>query len=326
MAEKLSFDIKLEYDPAKNSELGNAGSKLKPVGTESGTTKLDDPAVASLEGGSGTGKTSYLSLTPTTIQPVRPNHTLFVWHAAFHPSVGRRFQSVVISFKFSDSQPASSLRIIGHAPRRSFGGSTHESRKTTWGLELPLLVTATQTVQVGLVPPVEKEGFKEVDPAFMITGTARGAPRKTTCVWTIEENASSQRGVPSEMQFALLVNHTSPVQCDINVSAWTAGGIMPPHYLKTRTSPENRRKLIDPSKYAGVLHEYASGRDGLDCESLLANWTGAVEGTVLEFGQSAKSESLQMPVPVAELVSDPQTESGASEAIPARDQSYLTLD
>ncbi|KAK6356004.1 hypothetical protein TWF718_000377 [Orbilia javanica] len=288
MAENLVLNIELEYDPVKNSELGNITSKLRPGHAGEDPEILEDPITSSIEGGSDTGRTSYLSLTPTTIQSVHPNQTLFVWRAAFHPSIGRRFQSAIVSFKFSATQSSQShLEIVDHAPRRSFGGVTRESRKTSWGLELPLMINVGGVVGpgIGITPTLGRDSSKEVEHAFTITGTRRGRPYKTSCIWTLEENASSERGLPSEVQFAVLLNHTSPVQCDISVSARTAGGMLPPHFLKARTSPENSRKIIDPSKYFGLLHEYALSQDRPNFESLLASWTGDVEGSILAFGQ-----------------------------------------
>ncbi|KAK6529149.1 hypothetical protein TWF694_004361 [Orbilia ellipsospora] len=283
MAENLSFNIELEYDSIKNSELGSVGSKVKVSDAEPGATVLEDPTAASLESGSETGKTSYLSLTPTTMQLVRPDHTLFVWDAAFHPSVGRRFQNVVLSIKFSDPEPVSSpLKIVAHAPRRSFDSSTWESNKTLWGQELPLVTGATELSGAESASPTASPIVKEVEHTVTITGTARGYPRKTTCVWTIEENPSSERGIPLEAQFAVLVNHTSSVKCDVKISARTAGGILPPHYLRARTSPQNRSKIIEPSKYIGRLREYSFGQGGSDCEAMLANWPGTIAGATVK--------------------------------------------
>ncbi|KAF3927130.1 hypothetical protein AA313_de0209974 [Arthrobotrys entomopaga] len=285
MAEELSLNIELEYDPVKNSELGSVGSKVKSETTEPNTTILEDPAAASLESGSETGKTSYLSLTPTTIQLVRPNHTLFVWHATFHPSVGRRFQNAILSIKFSDPEPVpSKLRIVDHAPRRSFGSSTWESNKTVWGQELPLTAVATKSLETESTLPASRI-VREVEHTVSVTGTARGYPQKTTCVWTIEENPSGERGIPLESQFAILVNHSSSIKYDVKISAKTAGGVLPPHYLRVHTPPENRSMVLQPSNYVGKLREYSFGEGELGCEEALANWNGTVGGAIVKSSQ-----------------------------------------
>src|SRR5262245_37231803 len=124
----LEFVIELEYDPIKNNQLGQAPSK--PSRAEHGDP--EEPSVENLQTGSETGGRSYLSIIPTTIQQIVPGQTLFVWHAYFHPGLGRRFESVVITCKFSlppvnssgqqPTTPSSPLKIIAHAPRKAFGG------------------------------------------------------------------------------------------------------------------------------------------------------------------------------------------------------------
>lgn len=90
MPEDLGFLIELKYDPVKNQELGAVFSK------EESSTPITLEDVTNLQAGSETSGRSYLSIIPTTVQIVKPNHTLFVWHAAFHPGTGRRFTTVVI--------------------------------------------------------------------------------------------------------------------------------------------------------------------------------------------------------------------------------------
>ncbi|KAF2476222.1 uncharacterized protein BDR25DRAFT_339316 [Lindgomyces ingoldianus] len=292
MAEDFAFIIDLEYDPVKNQELGAAFSKER----SSTTTRLED--IINIQAGSETGGRSYLSIIPTTIQIVKPDHTLFIWRAAFHPGTGRRFTSLVISCKFSTAGAASTpqpqnqstakgppLKVIAHAPRKSFGGTSRETKKTAWGLELPIMFTGAGVVEVGVTPTTNHEKKREVEHAFTITGTARGAPNKHTCVWTVEENNSTERGIPSEIQLATLIHHTSPVQCDVTVSGRVSGGILPPHYLKAKTAPEDRRKVIDPAAFIGLLCEYEFNGDPEGCDRLLKDWTGEVEGSILEFKQ-----------------------------------------
>jgi hypothetical protein len=286
--ESPEFLIELEFDPIKNNELGGSFSKPDQHFSETGRS------ITSLEVGGEKSSRSYLSIVPSTIQVIKANHTLFVWHTNFHPGVGRRFQNAVITFKFSpaeakavnsnESQPQP-LNIVTHAPRKAFGGSSNESRTVHWGMELPITITAG-VAQAGPIPSISQETAKEVEHAFTITGTKRGVPQTTTCVWTVEENTSSERGIPSEIQLAALVRHTAPVACQVSVSAQTAGGLLPPHHLKTKTPLEHRRREMDPSQYAGLLHEYDFGPDPSNCDRLLESWTGEVRGALLEFAQA----------------------------------------
>lgn len=149
---------------------------------------------------------------------------------------------------------------------------------------MPLSINAG-VARVGIKPSFSQEASNEVEHAFTITGTARGVPQKTTCVWTIEENSASECGIPSEIRLATLLQHASPVLCDVNVSARTSGGLLPLHYLRAKTRPEERRKEIDPSKYAGTLFEYDLKEGIKECEKLLETWTGEVENAVLRFAQ-----------------------------------------
>lgn len=176
--------------------------------TISAPPDLNTVGVSNLEAGSDSAKRSYLSIIPTTIQAVTENTTLFVWHANFHPAIGRRFSSVRVACKFASAPgtprvtPASLLagvEVRAFAPHKSYGASSREQRKITWGLELPLTVPAGP-VQVGVTPSGSRETSKEVEHAFTIEGSARGTPLRNSCVWTVQENASTERGIPSELQ------------------------------------------------------------------------------------------------------------------------------
>ncbi|QDS73739.1 hypothetical protein FKW77_004756 [Venturia effusa] len=256
---------------------------------------VNSVGVANLEAGSDSAKRSYLSIIPSTIQVVTENVTLFVWHANFHPAIGRRFSSVRVACKFSSapSTPgvaqnhvtSSGVEIKAFAPHKSYGASSREQRKITWGLELPLTVPAGP-VSVGVTPSAGRETSKEVEHAFTIEGSARGTPLRNNCVWTVQENASTERGIPSELQLAAMVKHNGRVQFDVDIEGTTAGGYLLNHHLKPKMDAMGRRKIIDPVKYAGLLHEFEFGDRGqLGCAKLLEKWTGQVQGAVLEFDQ-----------------------------------------
>lgn len=299
MADGVAFTIELEYDPVKNAQLGNSASKVA-AGSEDSLPQdnLRHTTATNIQAGSNDSGRSYLSVEASTIQVLKPGQTMFVWHAYFHPGLRRRFQSVVLTCRFSEpksaqppsqyanqsSSPVDPLEIRAYAPHKSFGGCNKISRKVGWGIKFPLQVTGSGLVEVGATPSVQNETIKEVEHAFTVVGTPRGAPRRTTCVWTIEENSSTERGIPSEMQFATIIRHSGPIQCDIQASARTAGGPYPLHYLRTRTASEDRRRIIDPSKFAGKLFEYDFQSDA-DVDELLKTWAGEVTGAVLEFQQ-----------------------------------------
>ncbi|EPE27558.1 hypothetical protein GLAREA_04349 [Glarea lozoyensis ATCC 20868] len=286
--EPPTIKIELEVDNLKNQELGSWPSK--PAVAEDGFTNL--------EAGDAKGSGSYLSVQLTTIQAIDSKHSLFVWHTVYHPGVGRRFQSAVLVVKLSQkpSSPASvsgniassvvpPVRIQQHAPRKAFGGTAEESKTVHWGLELPLTVSVGP-VGIGVTPCTERKSAVEVDHAFVIEGSVRGIPQKHTCVWTVEENKATERGVPSEVRFAALIEHSQPIICEVSASGWTAGGLKPSHHLKTKTPKEARSLEVDPSQYKGKLVEFELGQDISQYQELLSSWTGKVEGALLEFDQT----------------------------------------
>ncbi|KAJ6440158.1 hypothetical protein O9K51_08049 [Purpureocillium lavendulum] len=295
MSDSITITIDLEYDPVKNAELGNSTSKTASNVEDSGQRNALD-RIATIQAGSEDSGRSYLSVKASTIQVVKPGHTLFVWHAHFHPGLGRRFQSVVLTCKFSEPRaaappsvraatqngaPSGSLEVSAYAPRKSFGGCSKESRRVGWGIEFPLKLPGGG---LGATPSVRRDTTAEVEHAFTITGTPRGTPRATTCVWTIEENPSTERGIPTEVQFATVIRHSNAIQVDMKASAWTAGGLYPPHHLRTRTPADDRRRVIGPSTFVGNLFHYDLEGDA-DVDNLLGNWTGEVAGAVLDFQQ-----------------------------------------
>jgi len=175
------------------------------------------------------------------------------------------------------------LRIEAHAPRKAFGSTTEESKTLTWGLEIPIR-RGVGAANIMVTPQASFETYKKVDHAFTIIGTARGSPQKTACVWTLEENSSSQRGLPSEVQFALVVEHRGTITYEVDVRGETCGGLYPPHWLRAKSDAKERRKVLDPSKYSGKLREYPIP-DAEKLQQLLATWTGEVEGALVRFQQ-----------------------------------------
>lgn len=284
--ESPTITIELEVDSLKSQELGSWHSK--PALPQEGATNL--------EAGDAEGAGSYLSVRLTTIQAIDSNHSLFVWHTIYHPGVGRRFQSAVLVVKLAQkprstesvvSGPVSAINPVSvcqYAPRKAFGGSAKASKTVHWGLELPLTVPAGP-LEVGVTPSIERESAVEIEHTFVIEGSARGIPQKNTCVWTLEENKATERGIPSEVQFAALIEHSQPILCEVSASGRTAGGLQPPHHLKTKTPRDARSLEIDPVEYKGKLREFQLGQDISHCREMLAKWTGKVEGAILEFDQ-----------------------------------------
>jgi hypothetical protein len=261
----------------------------------------NDHEITNLEAGSDSVKRSYMAIVPTTIQMLDARSTLFVWHANFHPAIGRRFSSVLISVKFTPAPMNTQLptrskamqtargahpSVIAYAPHKSFGATSSEQRQISWGLELPVSVPAGP-VSVGVTPSGQSETKKEVQHAFTIAGSSRGSTARHTCVWTIEENGSTERGIPSELQLAALVQYSGAMVMEVDITGRTAGGYLPSHDLRPKTTAMGRKKIVDPTKFKDLLFEFElEGGDKLEsCKRLLDRWTGKVEGAVLEFDQ-----------------------------------------
>lgn len=307
--EALLADLRIDYETSEDDSLRliEPRIRLEPAHSpSSGVAAVpysyseDLGSISNLEAGSDSVKRSYLSIIPTTIQIIDAKTTLFVWHATFHPAIGRRFSSVIVSCKFGSApwtsrslKPtallSSSVEVKAYAPHKSYGASTKEQKKIVWGLELPVTVPAGP-VSLGVTPSTNHETSKEVEHAFTITGSARGSPRRNTLVWTLQENGSTERGIPSEIQLAALVQHSGPVQIDIDIEGRTAGGFLPWRSLRPKTDAMGRRKVIDPKVYVGMLEEMDFGDRGLKgAAEMLEKWTGQVSGAVLEFDQKVIS-------------------------------------
>ena len=75
-----------------------------------------------------------------------------------------------------------------HPPRQSYGGCTKEDRWVKWALALPIRAGSTKVASASIEPSYEHEVMTVVDHALTFTGMAHGAPMRTSCVWTVEEN------------------------------------------------------------------------------------------------------------------------------------------
>jgi hypothetical protein len=104
----------------------------------------------------------------------------------------------------------------------------------------------------------------------------------------VEENGSTERGIPSELQIAALVQHGSePLMMEIDIEGRTAGGYLPSHDLRPKTTAMGRKKIVEPSKFKDILFEFELGNGDrvATARHLLDRWTGKVDGAVLEFDQ-----------------------------------------
>jgi len=232
---------------------------------------------------------SYFSATLSTIQPLTDNKSLLILVVNCHPAPGRRFENAIITWRVaqppSDS-PQESItfarppKIVLIAPQHSVGGWTEEQTRLLWGLSLPVSVNAGPA-SIGVEPSVERETEKAILHAMAIIGSIRSGGTRT--VWTVEENKSSERGIPSHFQLAIVVEHTGPFMIDLDVKAALGGGFFPAHITAKRNHENKLSKTIDVEtwKCGEVLWE--PGEAGW--RKFMAEMTGEVPGVMIEFGQ-----------------------------------------
>jgi len=175
---------------------------------------------------------SYLSAEFAAVQALDDHKSLLILKFQCHPAIGHRFSNAKITWKFrhpahhgpSPSAGVTPPKVIDHAPRKSYGGCTTEQRRLHWGLSLPLQF-GVGAASTGVQPSGELETEKAVDHVLTITGTARGAPVRTSCVWTVEENRSGAQGIPSQFQLAVVLEHKGPIVTELDVQCELSRGM-----------------------------------------------------------------------------------------------------
>ncbi|KAG6832976.1 hypothetical protein H0H92_004860 [Tricholoma furcatifolium] len=239
---------------------------------------------------------SFLSATLSTIQPLDNHKSLMIITIACHPAPERRFVNATVSWRVSappsdaDSEKATQTlppsehapKILALAPQHSVGGWTEEQTKLIWGLSLPMRVHVGPG-SVGVEPSTERETKKDVLHAMTIIGTVRSAGTRAT--WTVEENKSSERGIPSHFQFAIVVSHTGPFVSELDFKAELGGGLWSTYLQAKKGKHGNGSKRIidvDAWKCGDVLWE----SDEQGWKKYIASFTGEIDGVVQSFAQA----------------------------------------
>ncbi|KAF8232409.1 hypothetical protein L208DRAFT_1397373 [Tricholoma matsutake] len=233
---------------------------------------------------------SFLSAVLSTIQPLDEHKALLILRVTCHPAPGRRFKNSTIIWKFAPtalpstedpSPPISSPpKIITLAPLHSVGGWTEEQTKIIWGLAANV-GSAFPGASVGVDPSVQKETQTGVLHAMTIMGSIRPGTR---AYWTVEENKSSERGIPSLFQLAVVVDHGGvPFVTELDVKAELGGGLWHT-FVQAKKPHEGLRKEIDVNTWKCGEVELEPGEVGW--KKFMAGMTGEVSGAVVEFGQS----------------------------------------
>jgi hypothetical protein len=272
------FDDQLDVEPTSNyhSRSLRTRSRSKEIEKSSDSPKQPDHVVTEME-----VSDSFLSAILSTIQPLDEHRSLLVLSIACHPAPGRRFKNSTITWRFAPSptMEQTSPKIIALAPQHSVGGWTEEQTTLIWKLKAKAgggVIGAS----AGLDPSVEKETQKAVLHAMTIMGSVRPNER---AFWTIEENKSSERGIPSHFQLAVVLDHGGiPFLTELGVKAELGGGLWNTHIQAKKG--QNLSKVIDVNtwKCGEVVWEpHEAG-----WRKFIAEMTGEVSGAVVEFTQS----------------------------------------
>jgi hypothetical protein len=166
----------------------------------------------------------YLSATFTKAEYLGDRKSFLILDFQCHPSRGRRFTDVTITWKFKArccATPTSPPKVVYAAPRRSVGGRTDEERRTLLGLRAPIQLQAVGA-SIGIEANAELEVHKVIPHAMVMTGTIRGDPADC-CVWTVKENGSNGTGIPPHFRIAVVLEHDGPFATMLDVKAKIEG-------------------------------------------------------------------------------------------------------
>jgi len=280
--------VEFEADSRKSHQLGiissNQSNQSEP---QVAVIQPDAPVFTEAE---SIIKGSYFSAEFTTIHPVEDNKTLIILRFQCHPAIGHRFASAKITVKFAPSPsespvtetPSNKLgpKVVMHAPRRSYGGCTKEDKRVKWALALPIRAGTSRVASASIEPSYEHEVTAVVDHALTFTGTARGAPMRTSCVWTVEENKSTAAGIPTEFQVAVVLEHVGPFVMELDVQADIRGMLMR-GVVRSKLSPSAKR-MVKVEDWASRGFDLSSGQDW---KSFVEALTGEVPGSMVVFPQ-----------------------------------------
>ena len=217
-----------------------------------------------------------------TLQPLETGKSLLVLRFQCHPAIGYRFSNATITWKFYSPilNPAAKTeepRVTLHAPRKSYGALSTVRNRTLWALKFP--IQFGQVASAGVEPSVERETETNAEHAFTIIGTARGAPIKKYCVWTMEENRDSESGIPSEFQLAVVLEHNGAFITAVDVKTEVRGGLIPLVHLRSKPSS---LVSIDVPMWKGKLVEWKFDRGW---KEFVERMTGEVAESLMNFEQ-----------------------------------------
>jgi hypothetical protein len=231
---------------------------------------------------------SFLSAVLSTIQPLDDRKSLLILTITCHPAPRRRFKNSTITWRFAPTalpsteypSPISSPpRLVMLAPKHSVGGWTEEQTNIIWRLTAK---AGGQSVGVSAaVEPSVEEGT--LMHAMTILGSIR--PNGRAC-WTVEENKSSERGIPSHFQIAVVLDHDGlPFVTELDVKAELSGGLWQAFVqAKKGRNGIGLRKVIDVNAWKCGEVEWEPGEAGW--KKFMTQMTGEVSGAVVEFEHS----------------------------------------
>ena len=282
------LDNQLDLEPPSEyrSRSGRVRSRSRETEKRSDTPEQPDHVVTEIE-----ISDSFLSAVLSTIQPLDDCKSLLILTVTCHPAPGRRFKNSTITWRFAPtalpsteypSTISSPQRLVTLAPQHSEGGWTEEQTKIMWGSKAKAGAELAAG-SAGMDPSDEKEIHKPVMRAMTIMGSIRPNGR---AYWTVEENKSSERGIPSHFRLAVVLDHSGlPFVTELDVKAELGGGLWHTFIqAKKGRNGTGLRTVIDVNTWKCGEVEWEPGEAGW--KKFMREMTGEVPGAVVEFGQS----------------------------------------
>lgn len=190
------------------------------------------------------------------------------------------------SRRLSDNESRGSVTVLNFCPRHIYGVPILESRKWSFGLAIPLLLSAGP-VQTGLEPSVQYETKFPKTHRAEIKGlpiSSSGVTNTNAVKWSIRENRREGNGIPDRVTCAILVEYDGqPFQASVEVSVKTHMNITLAAMPWSRDDPV----LFKPNNNLGTVTSKISFE-----ELQLEDWFGVVRAsTALDFKDEFLYES-----------------------------------
>ncbi|KAK6339265.1 hypothetical protein TWF718_008687 [Orbilia javanica] len=186
----------------------------------------------------------------------------------------------------SNNESRGSVTVLNFCPRQLYGVPTLENRQWSFGLAIPLLISAGP-FQTGFEPSVEYETKFPKNHRAEIKGlpiSSSGVANTNAVKWSVKENRKEGNGIPDRVTCAILVEYDGqPFQASVEVSVKTHLNIT----LAAMPWSKDDPVLLKPNNNFGTVTSKISFE-----ELQLEDWLGVVRAsTALDFKDEFLYES-----------------------------------